>query len=383
MDAVIDRDSYDALTRFVYLNQASLGLIPRASLDAMTHFLEDVAQHGNAVMSDAVEARALDDLRQAAAALFDMPVSSVAVIGGASEGLGQLAALLATPADEVLLVPTDFPSVTYPWLAARERLGLAVRWVHDRPDTELTVALTEAIRESTSVVCVSAVQYATGTTIDVRRVADRAHAMGARLIVDATQLAGAAPFSMREWDADAVVSSGYKWLSAHGGVALLAVADELLSAIPALVGWKGTDDPFDFDASVLTLAADARRFELSTMAYCSAVGLSRSLALIDRVGLRAIADHSQRLAQELVEAVRSAGWHPFRPLGPPGASSHIISLRNPNVRAAAVAAALAVDHGVIVSSRGDGIRVSLHGYNDGRDIAALAAALETVGAQQT
>ena len=131
-----------------------------------------------------------------------------------------MAATLATNSGEVVLVPTDFPSVTYPWLAARDRLGTAIRWVEDSPHTDLSAALIEAISDSTSVVCVSAVQYATGTTLDVAAVARRAHEVGARIVVDATQLAGAAPVSMRDWSADALVCSGYKWLSAHGGVAI-------------------------------------------------------------------------------------------------------------------------------------------------------------------
>ncbi len=112
------------------------------------------------------------------------------------------------------------------------------------------------------------------------------------MIVDVTQLAGAAPVSMRDWGADAVVCSGYKWLSGHGGVALLAVDEELSQETPHLVGWKGTADPFDFRADQLSLAPDARRFELSTMAYGSAISLSTSLAVLAGLGMPAIADHA-------------------------------------------------------------------------------------------
>jgi selenocysteine lyase/cysteine desulfurase len=231
----------------------------------------------------------------------------------------------------------------------------------------------------TSVVCISAVQYATGTAIDVRSVADRAHEVGAKIVVDATQLAGAGPVSMREWSADALVCSGYKWLSAHGGVAILAVSDDLIAATPSIVGWKGAADPFDFDATTLALAHDARRFELSTMSYSSAVGLSSSIALLAEAGLAAVAQHARGLATELIERVRPQGWKPFRRPGTAGASSHIISLRHGSLSAAAVQAALAADHRVIVSSRGGGIRISLHGYNDSSDIERLADALAEVG----
>jgi selenocysteine lyase/cysteine desulfurase len=70
---------------------------------------------------------------------------------------------------------------------------------------------------------------------------------------------------------------------------------------------------------------------------------------------------------------------PFRRPGTAGASNHIISLRHGSLSAAAVQAALADDHRVIVSSRGGGIRISLHGYNDGNDIEALVDALAEVG----
>lgn len=111
------------------------------------------------------------------------------------------------------------------------------------------------------------------------------------------------------------------------------------------------------------------------MAYSSAVGLSSSIALLTDAGWPALAQHASGLATELTERVRPLGWMPFRRPGTAGASSHIISLRHGSLSAAAVQAALADDHRVIVSARGGGIRISLHGYNDGSDIDALVSAL--------
>jgi selenocysteine lyase/cysteine desulfurase len=181
---------------------------------------------------------------------------------------------------------------------------------------------------------------------------------------------------MREWSADALVCSGYKWLSAHGGVAILAVSDELIAATPGIIGWKGASDPFNFTAQTLVLADDARRYELSTMSYCSAVGLSRSLALLAEAGAEALAEHSLGLAAELAGQVEPFGWTPFRALGGGSACGHIVSLRHGTLSASAVQATLAAEHGVIVSCRGGGIRISLHGYNDSSDVAAIADALK-------
>jgi cysteine desulfurase / selenocysteine lyase len=373
--AVIPREEYAALEQCVYLNQASLGLVPRSSTEAMVEFLVGVAQYGNERLSDAAEERILDGLREAGAGLFDAPLRSIAVVGGASEALGQLAILTANAGGEVVLVASDFPSVTYPWLVARERLGMVVKWVEDDPGHDLTAALVDGIHGGTTTVCFSAVQFATGTLVDVGEVVRHAHAVGARVIVDVTQMAGAMPVSLRSWSADALVCSGYKWLSTHGGVALLAVADELLHHVPPIVGWKGTQHPFQFDPTTLALASDARRFELSTIAYSSATGLSSSIELLTKVGFPAIAEHAEALARELVAAAAPHGWLPYRDLDAPGASHHIVSLHHPTLAAPAIQARLAEERHIVVSSRGGGIRVSLHAYNDSSDIDALGDTL--------
>jgi cysteine desulfurase/selenocysteine lyase len=374
VSSLVPRETFVALHDSVYLNQASLGLVPLASTEAMVRFSVDVGQRGNLLLSDAHEARILDELRVSAATFLDAPAGSVAVVGGASEALGQMAAILTSRPGAVVLIRTDFPSVTYPWLGAQRRIGTRIRWVEDHPSTDLTASLLEAIDEDTSTVCISAVQYATGSGVDVNEIVRRAHRVGAKVVVDITQLAGAAPMSMRECGADAVVCSGYKWLSAHGGVALLAVNEELVQETPHLVGWKGSLDPFDFRPDQLSLAPDARRFELSTMAYASAVSLSASLALLTQIGMPEIADHANALAHELVSRVAPLGWAPFRPLDTPAATNHIVSLGHPAHPADGVQQLLA-DADIVVSSRGGGIRVSLHHYNDSNDITALVEAL--------
>jgi cysteine desulfurase / selenocysteine lyase len=184
---------------------------------------------------------------------------------------------------------------------------------------------------------------------------------------------------MSWWGADALVCSGYKWLSAPGGVALLAVTEDLAAVVPPLVGWKGSATPFDFKPQELALAADARRFELSTMSYSAASGLLASIMLLTGVGLDSIRDHANRLAANLAERTAPLGWTPYRPLGDRSASGHIVSLRHPDAAVEDVQAMLADEYKIITSSRGGGIRVSLHAYNSDDDVRALTEALASIG----
>ena len=256
------RDRYAALERCTYLNQASLGLIPAPSIDAMETFLKETAQFGNLYLSDDEEAAILDGVRSAGARVLGTSSDAVAVVAGASEGLGQVTSLLEPAQGTVLLVRSDFPSVTYPWLAAARRRGIRLRFIDDRADRDLTQDLVDAVEPATEVVAFSVVQFATGTRVDAGRVAERAHEVGARIVVDATQLAGAGVVDSTQWGADALVTSGYKWLSAHGGVALLALTPDLVTRLPGFIGWMGALRPFDLDPLTLRLADDARRFEL-------------------------------------------------------------------------------------------------------------------------
>lgn len=165
----------------------------------------------------------------------------------------------------ILAVSSDFPAVTRPWIRQSYFEKIRVRFVDDLPDCDLTDTIINAIDETTGVTAVSGVQYAIGTLVDVSRVARSAHKVGAFLIVDATQAAGAMLVDTSTLAADAVVTSGYKWLGGHGGVALAAVSESLLKQLPILPGWMGAPDPFVFDAKSVSFASDARRFTQSTM----------------------------------------------------------------------------------------------------------------------
>ena len=142
--SLFDRTDYPTLADVVYLNQASLGLIGKPAVDAMTGFLEGVGRHGNTYMSDQDEAGFLDGLRSKAAQLLRSDPERVAILASASELLGQIPLILApTVGTKVVAVSTDFPAVTRPWLLLAERGGCRVDFAHDDPHSDLTGELVQ------------------------------------------------------------------------------------------------------------------------------------------------------------------------------------------------------------------------------------------------
>jgi len=248
-----------------------------------------------------------------------------------------------------------------------------VRFVDDQPTCDLTNTLVEAIDESTSVVAVSSVQYATGTVVDISRLHESTVQVGARLIVDATQAAGAMRVDAAAWNADAVVASGYKWLGGHGGVALAVMSPLLLEQIPPLPGWMGASDPFGFDATSVSLANDARRYTQSTMSYATMAGLVVAVEQLLSLGEARIEAHARSLAAMLVSDAGKYGWQPFRSVGDPAGSPHIISLGSPGDSVQAIVESLR-RHNIVCGTRGGRIRISLAPYNDATDVNTLVEA---------
>ena len=371
-----DRTQYNSLTDAIYLNQASLGLTGQPSVSAMHAYLDDIGHHGNMNLTDAQEVALFAPLRKNAAALMNCPPEQLAIMSSAGEMLSQLPYLFNVPAgSKFLSVSTDFPAITRPWIAYAETHDIALQFVDEQVGVDLTDTLIEAIDESTAVVAVSYVQFSTGTRSDVYRLREATRKVGAYLVVDVTQAAGAVPIDAKGWEADIVVSSGYKWLGGQGGIGLAVVAPVFLKKTPPAPGWMGAPDPFDMQATKLPLANDARRFTQSTMSYMTMAGLTVSLGELLTMGAGNIEAHAQSLARLLDEKLKGTDWAPFRSTDDKAASAHIISLGNPagNVENTLLKIRNA---NIVCGSRNRRIRVSIAHFNDENDIQTFVKILQ-------
>ena len=375
ISSLSDRSHYSSLEDCNYLNQASLGLIGQPAVSAMHRFLDDVGRHGNLVMSDTDEVAFFSLLREPAAVLMNCQADRLAIVASAGEMLSQLPFLFDPPkGGKIIAVSSDFPAITRPWIAYAETHDNELQFVDDLVDQDLTEALIRNIDERTSVVAVSYVQFSTGTRTDILRLREATRRVGAMLVVDVTQAAGAIPIDAKSWQADVVVCSGYKWLGGHGGVALAVMSPEFLKQPPPAPGWMGAPDPFDMQATRLPLASDARRYTQSTMSYVSLKGLTVAIAGLLAMGLERIEAHAQSLATLLVEELDGTGWTPFRSIDDQAASAHIITLGHPGGGVEATMRALR-DARIVCSNRNARIRISLAHFNDENDVRSLVQVL--------
>ena len=379
INALVDRSSYPSLNDCVYVNQASLGLIGQPAVRSMHDFLDNTARHGNLRMTDEEEVGFFESLRQRGARLLNCHPDQLAITASASELLGQLPFLIRpTPGSSIVAVSTDFPAVTRPWIRYAAENDCLLRFVDDIATEDLTGRLIDGIDSHTAVVAVGSVQYSTGSMVDVPRLREACARAGARLVVDVTQAAGILKVDSQRWEADAVVTSGYKWLGGHGGVALSAVSPSLLEHDPPIPGWFGTDSPFHFDATSSRFAADARRFTQSTMSYISMAGLTTALDHLIPLTEDRLEAHSRASLREADQGIAThTDGRRFETLEDTSASPHIVSLSHSELGVEGAIDALRRNR-IVCGVRNGRIRISLAHYNSSVDVDAVIDVLASL-----
>ena len=371
IESLSDRQDYPCLKNFNYLNQASLGLIGESSVCAMHNFLNETARHGNLKMPDSSEATFLDSMRLKIAHLFQAQFENIAIISSASEILSQLPLLIEPKKGEkIILVSTDFPAITRPWIGYSRNNDLELLFVSEHIDKNLTKQIIKNIDEKTAAVCVSFVQFSSGTCLDILKLRSATRKFGIKLIVDITQAAGVIPLSLESLNADLIICSGYKWLGGHGGIAFAVFSNELLKKQPPWIGWFGGKNPFDMDATKLLLAETAAKYTQSTLSYISAVGLNAALDDLLKMGIEKIFSHSHSLATILLSKLEGLNWEPFHKTASSEFSPHIISLCSSKFNVQSKILEL-TKSGIICGIRNGRLRISIAHYNDESDILSL------------
>lgn len=328
-----------------YLDAATCGLPSRATVEAMRDGL-DTWQAGKADLPAYDETVAAS--RAAYGRIVGVGPESVAIGAQASVLVGLVAASLPDGA-QVLAVERDFTSVTFPFEVHADR-GITVRHVPlDR--------LADEIRPTTDVVAYSLVQSRDGR-VAPDAVRDAAAAHGARTVCDVTQAAGWLPVDAGAYDV--TVCAAYKWLSAPRGTAFLTVRPDV-ELRPTSAGWyAGKDIWGSVYGPSMTLADDARRFDVSP-AWLSWVGAAPALEAFAAADRDAVHAYDVSLAN----AFRTG-------IGLEASDSAIV--RVPDDASGSVRARLA-EHGCRTAGRGGGVRLAFHVWNDENDVASAVKAL--------
>src|SRR4029453_10618608 len=150
---------------------------------------------------------------------------------------------------------------------------------------------------------ISLVLFRSSCIQDVRPVVERAHKVGARVVLDVYQAAGTVPMNLEALGVDFAVGGSVKWLCGGPGAGYLYVRQDLLNECrPSVVGWAGHASPFEFSTGAVRYATGIERFQTGTpnvLAWYSARG---GYEIVNEIGVAAIRKQSLKLTRMLIDA---------------------------------------------------------------------------------
>ena len=283
------------------------------------------------------------------------------------------------PRHKIVMTDLEFPSNHYLFEGFR-RYGAEIVYVPSSDPIRIDLQrLLDAIDERTVLVPLSYVLFKSAAITDARAVIDKAHHVGAHVILDVYQGAGAVPIDLNGWDADFAVGGSVKWLCGGPGAGYLYVRPDLARMLkPSFVGWAAHEEPFAFATGAVRHAGSPERFQSGTPNVPSLYSARAGYEIVGAIGVPAIRERSLALTRRIIAAAQAAGYRLNTPLDDRERGGSVI-IDVPN--SAAVADEL-IKRGVIVDHRpGAGIRMAPHFYNTEQEIDhAMAVLRELVNA---
>lgn len=368
------RSLFPALEKLTYLNSAAVSPIPTTAIEAVTSQLNDVALQGSMHYQDWVDTK--DRCRGIIAEMLRVRPDQVAFVRNTSDGVASIAnGLKWQSGDNIVSFAGEFPANFYPWRRIRDAFGVELRLVEERDGRIDLDELISLIDTDTRVVALSAVQFASGFRADLERVGRAARAVDALFCVDIIQGFGAMPFDLPAQFVDAACGASHKWLCAPEGCGMVYLSDRARSRIePTLVGWISVETPWNFADRSQPFKPTALAWESGTGPSSLFYGLEQSLKLLHETGAENIERHLDGLTDQLCDSLGGKDYDIVSSRAP-GERSQIVCIKHRGDLTSNQLATHLESNNIVVSPRGDRLRIAPHFYNNADDIDRLIEAL--------
>ena len=282
--------------------------------------------------------------------------------------------------NRIVISEFDFHSAVQLY-EAQWRRGFDVHTVRSRDGMRIEPEdIVAAIDERTAVVAVSLVSRY-NALLDVKPIIERAHQVGAIVVLDAYQAVGVVPLDVASMGVDVLLGGHHKWLSGTTGLAFVYVEPELCERLqPVYPGWLGHADFDDyvhlhnFDNTYVPRRG-AKRFQQGTPAMPSVYASRAGLEFVLDVGVEAIRAQNLALIEHLRRGTDALGLESPTPREPEQHSSGLC-LRTPDP--AGVVEQLEARGIDVDQRRGEVVRVAPHGCSTVEDCDVFLAALAEI-----
>lgn len=368
------RKLFPAAEKYCYLNSAAIAPLPSPSVAAVASQLKDVSENGSVNFNNWLDTK--KSARRLIAEMTGVRAEQIAFMRNTSDGFSTIAnGLEWSEGENIVTFAHEFPANFYAWRRIRDLYGVELRLCPERGGRIDLDEFTSLIDGNTRIVSISAVQFASGFRADLERIGKIARANDALFVVDMIQGFGAMPFDFEAQLVDAAAGASHKWLCSPEGAGILYLSDRARERIePTLVGWISVGEPWDFNDYEQEFKPNALAWESGTGTASLFYGLEQSLKILHQAGLKNIQNYLEELSDYLCELLAEKNYEIISSRAN-GEKSQIVCIKHRgNLSSSQIARDLESKR-IIVSPRGDRLRIAPHFFNNRQDIERLIEAL--------
>jgi len=291
---------------WAYIDSAATAQKPQAVIDAIARGYgpEYATVHRGVYARSATMTERFEAARATVARFIGGRADEVIFVRGATEAINLVANSWGNSlkaGDRILISALEHHSNIVPWQLLRDRTGIEIDVAPLTADGQIDVDALEAmLTPRTKLVALAHVSNVLGSILDVRRVADAAHGVGALLLVDGCQAAPRLALDMAALDCDFYTFSGHK-LYGPTGIGVLWARAEILADMPPWQGGGAMIETVTFERT--TYAPPPARFEAGTPHIVGAIGLAAAVDYVETIGVEAIDAHERFLVNTAREAL--------------------------------------------------------------------------------
>ncbi len=211
--------------------------------------------------------------------------------------------------NKVVFTELQFPTISYLW-HGWQKYGARIHLVPSDDGLYVdTQKICDAIDEETMIVPISHVYFRSGGLQDIKTIIDKAHSVGALVMVDSYQAAGVVPIDVKALNVDILASGVLKWLCGGPGAAFMYVRRDLHERFrPAIRGWLGDKEPFEFTMPDVHFADGMHRFLTSSIQVPCLYTAVPALEMMGEIGIEAIRAKSLQLTQRIIDRADEYGF---------------------------------------------------------------------------
>jgi cysteine desulfurase/selenocysteine lyase len=293
----------------VYLDNAATSQKPRQVIDALVHYYEftnaNVHRGLHTLAEEATEA--YESARAKVARFIGAEPESVVFTRNTTEAINLVAYAWGLAnlksGDRIVLTEMEHHSNIVPWQLIARLTGAQLHYVPFTPEGELDMeALEDALKLEPKLVAIIHVSNVLGTMNPVEEITRKAHAVGAKVLIDGAQAAPHKPVDVSRIGCDFYAFSGHKML-APTGIGALYARRELLEEMPPFLGGGSMIRRVTHEFS--TWADIPTKFEAGTPNIADAIGFGAAVDYLQHVGMEAIRQHEQRLTAEALRLLEA------------------------------------------------------------------------------